>query len=64
MSTNAISVEDVAWDLEPLVDGQGDAGVDRLLDEAQQRADDFAQRHAGKVADLDGPGLATAMAEL
>ncbi|HEV2820888.1 MAG TPA: M3 family oligoendopeptidase, partial [Solirubrobacteraceae bacterium] len=64
MSTHATSADDVAWDLEPLVDGQGDAGVDRLLDEAQQRADDFAQRHAGQVAALDGPGLASAMAEL
>jgi oligoendopeptidase F len=36
----------------------------RLLDEAQQRADAFAAQFAGKVAELDGPGLATAMAEL
>ena len=64
MTTHATSADDVAWDLEPLVDGQGDAGVDGLLDEAQRRADAFAQRHAGSVGDLDGPGLATAMAEL
>jgi len=64
MTTRPTSADDVAWDLEPLVDGQGDAGVDRLLDEAQQRADAFAQRYAGKVAELNGPGLVAAMAEL
>jgi oligoendopeptidase F len=56
--------EDVAWDLEPLVDGDGEAGADRLLDDAERRATAFAQQHAGKVAELDGPGLAAAMAEL
>ena len=25
---------DVAWDIEPLVDGEAEAGVDALLDEA------------------------------
>ncbi|QEC47764.1 M3 family oligoendopeptidase [Baekduia soli] len=56
--------QDVAWDLEPLVDGEGEPGADRMLDEAQRRADAFAEQHAGKVAQLDGPGLAAAMAEL
>src|SRR4051794_4894283 len=55
MSTTA--VESVAWDLEPLVGGEGPAGVDRQLDEAAERADAFAAAHAGKVAALDGPGL-------
>jgi oligoendopeptidase F len=57
-------VEEVAWDLEALVDGEGPAGVDRQLDEAEQRATAFAERYAGKVADLDGPGLEQAMREL
>ena len=35
-----------------------------LLDEAQRRADAFADAHAGQVAELDGPGLAAAMHEL
>src|SRR3954447_23922144 len=56
--------ESVAWDLEPLVDGEGEAGADRLLDEAERRASAFAEQHAGKVAQLDGPGLAAAVAEL
>jgi oligoendopeptidase F len=62
MTTTAL--EDVAWDLDPLVDGEGESGADRLLDEAEQRATAFAQQHAGKVAELDGPGLAAAMTEL
>jgi oligoendopeptidase F len=62
MSTTAL--ESVAWDLDPLVDGEGEAGADRLLDEADRRATTFQQQHAGKVADLDGPGLAAAIAEL
>ena len=32
------SAADVAWDLEPLVDGAGEGGVDALLDEAEARA--------------------------
>jgi oligoendopeptidase F len=62
MSTTA--PESVAWDLDPLVDGEGEAGADRFLAEADQRATTFAEAHAGKVADLDGPGLAAAIAEL
>ncbi|WP_354701323.1 Oligoendopeptidase F, plasmid [Paraconexibacter sp. AEG42_29] len=61
---SATAVETVAWNLEPLVDGEGPAGVDRQLDEAATRADAFAVAYAGKVAALDGPGLVTAMAEL
>jgi oligoendopeptidase F len=57
-------VLEVAWDLEPLVDGQGPAGVDRQLDEADTRATAFAERYAGRLAELDGPGLEEAMREL
>jgi len=57
-------VQDVAWDLDPLVDGEGEAGADRLLAEADGRAAAFATAHAGRVAELDGPGLAQAMREL
>jgi len=59
-------VERVAWDLDPLLDsaGAGTAGVEELLDEAQRRADAFAARHAGGIAELDGPGLVDAMREL
>src|ERR687894_650298 len=69
MATHEVAdpeVEGVAWDLDPLLDGAGEgaAGVEALLDEAQRRADAFAAAHAGKVAELDGAGLAAAMTEL
>jgi oligoendopeptidase F len=59
-----MDVQDIAWDLDPLVDGQGAEGVDLMLAEADQRAAAFAERHAGRVSALDGPGLAAAMSEL
>jgi oligoendopeptidase F len=58
------TLDDVAWDLDPLVDGEGEPGADRLLNEAQERSATFAERHQGKVAEIDGPGLAGAVAEL
>jgi oligoendopeptidase F len=69
MSTTADHLSDpellqTEWDLSPLVDGEGDAGVDRQLEEANRRASAFAERLAGKVAQLDGPGLRPAMHEL
>jgi oligoendopeptidase F len=52
------------WDLSPLVGGDLDGGVERQLDEAKRLADDFAQRHAGAVAQLDSDGLRAAMLQL
>jgi oligoendopeptidase F len=60
-------VLEVAWDLDPLLEGYGDepvAAIDAMLADAQQRADAFAERYAGRVAELDGPGLVEAMTEL
>jgi oligoendopeptidase F len=60
-------LQEVAWDLSDLLNGAGDdpqAGVDALLADAQRRADAFAERYAGKVGELDGPGLVEAMREL
>jgi oligoendopeptidase F len=59
-------LDSVAWDLNHLLDGREDpaASVDAMLAEAQERADAFAAKHAGKVADLDGAGLIEAMNEL
>jgi oligoendopeptidase F len=57
-------VAGVAWDLEPLVRGEGEAGVRALLDEAAGRAEAFAAQHAGAVAELDAAGLRAAMEEL
>jgi oligoendopeptidase F len=53
-----------AWDLEPLVDGEGADGAGRRLEEALRRARAFAERHAGHVAELDAAGLRAAMQEL
>jgi oligoendopeptidase F len=53
-----------AWDLEPLVQGEGPDGVERRLAEALQRAERFAERYAGKLGELDSDGLGEAMQEL
>jgi oligoendopeptidase F len=53
-----------AWDLEPLVEGDGPAGVEQRLDDALQRAQAFASRYAGKLGELDSGGLREAMQEL
>jgi oligoendopeptidase F len=53
-----------AWDLEPLVEGEGQEGVQRRLDDALERAQAFATRYAGRLGELDGAGLREAMREL
>lgn len=61
-------LQEVAWDLTDLLNGAGggdpQAGVDALLADAQARADRFAETYAGKLAEIDGAGLVTAMREL
>src|ERR687893_35163 len=59
-----MTVEDVSWDLSPLVHGEGDAGADRLIDEATERAQAFADSYAGRVADLTSEEFAAAVTEL
>ena len=53
-----------AWDLEPLVDGEGEEGVERRMREALERGQTFAGRYAGKLDELDSAGLREAMQEL
>jgi oligoendopeptidase F len=53
-----------AWDLEPLVEGEGPDGVERRLADALERGQAFAGRHAGKLDELDAAGLKEAMQEL
>ncbi len=53
-----------AWDLEPLVEGEGRDGVGRRLEAALERAQAFAERFAGKLSELDSAGLKAAMEEL
>jgi oligoendopeptidase F len=57
-------VAGVAWDLDPLVDGQGEEGVRSLLAQGAERADAFAATYAGRLAELDAAGLAAAMRQL
>jgi oligoendopeptidase F len=53
-----------AWDLEPLLDGDGPAGVEQRLSAALERAQAFSARYAGKLEELDSAGLREAMGEL
>jgi oligoendopeptidase F len=53
-----------AWNLADLVDGEGEEGVHRRLDEALERSRAFAERHAGKVAEFGVDDLRDAMTEL
>jgi oligoendopeptidase F len=57
-------LQETAWDLESLVDGDGQDGVERRLSEALARAQVFAERYAGKLDDPDSGGLREAMSEL
>ncbi len=53
-----------AWDLSPLVEGEGTEGVERRLSDALARAQAFAQSYAGRLDELDSAGLRAAMNEL
>src|ERR1700730_3939944 len=57
-------LEETAWDLQPLLDGEGPEGVERRLEDALEQAQAFAARYAGKLGDLDGAVLQRAMQEL
>jgi oligoendopeptidase F len=66
-ATSDPELDAVAWDLTHLLDGGGGdpgAAVDAMLAAAQERADAIAAAHAGKVDQLDGPGLVALMREL
>src|ERR1700730_12730244 len=53
-----------AWDLEPLVEGEGKEGVERRLTEALERSKGFSERYAGRVAECDAGEPREAMPEL
>jgi oligoendopeptidase F len=57
-------LEQAAWDLDPLVGGEGEAGVEARMQEALTRAQAFAERYAGKLGELNSAGFAQAMREL
>jgi oligoendopeptidase F len=52
---------DVAWSLDDLVPGDGEAGVDALLDEAATLADGISTQYREQIASLDASGLAELM---
>lgn len=52
------------WNLAPLLDGDEQDGVDRLLSRADAIAAELTRLHQGHVAELDGAGLTAAMRAL
>jgi len=67
-ATTDPDVQHVAWDLGHLLDGQGNGdaarAVEAMLEDATAKAGEFADRHRGRLAELDGAGLAAAMQAL
>jgi oligoendopeptidase F len=53
---------DLTWDIQPLVDGRGEAAVEALLDQARARAERLAG-HKGKVSGFSASDLARFMTE-
>jgi oligoendopeptidase F len=53
-----------AWNLDPLVGGEGPDGARAQLTESLERSQAFAASYAGKLGDLDSSGLEQAMREL
>lgn len=62
-SDSDLTAADVAWDLDPLVDGEGAEGVETLLDEAQRAAGALAD-YRGRIDTLDAGELAGLMKAL
>ena len=60
--TKTIPVEEVTWDLEPLIADRG-TDIDALLDEADRRAESLAEQH-GKIAMMGPAELSAFMSEL
>lgn len=63
----AIDLQDVAWNLDPLLDGGADdpdAAVTAMIADAQRRAEAFAETYQGALGEIDGAGLVAAMREL
>ncbi|HEY7438712.1 MAG TPA: M3 family oligoendopeptidase [Acidimicrobiia bacterium] len=58
-----LTAADVAWDLEPLVDGRGASGIDALVATAEKLATGLEQ-YRGRIAELDASGIAGVMREM
>ena len=57
-------LQSTEWDLDELVEGKGQDGVERQLDAAIDLSDEFAAAYSGRLAELDSAELATAMRQL
>ena len=62
-TTEITGAEEVAWDLSDLFEGIDDPRIDEEIARAEADAAAFRERYHGKVAELDAPSLATAVAE-
>jgi oligoendopeptidase F len=58
------ALAEARWNLEPLVEDGGAERALAMLDEAQERAEAFADRYRGRLDELDAAGFAEAMREL
>ena len=58
-----LTAEEISWDLDPLVDGAGLEGVNRLLDQAEALTTEL-EGWRGRIAELDASELASAMTTL
>ena len=56
--------EAAVWDLEPIVEHQGECGARQLLEQARSRADALAAGLVGGVGELQVDGLVSAVGEL
>jgi oligoendopeptidase F len=54
--------EGLTWDIDTLVDGRGEAGVDALLDEARNKAEKLADKK-GQIADFTASDMARFMTD-
>ncbi|GAC1371888.1 MAG: M3 family oligoendopeptidase [Actinomycetota bacterium] len=64
MSTTTTGAEAVSWELGDLYGGPEDPALQGDLAQALADSQAFRQRYRGHVGELDGPGLALAVAEL
>ena len=55
--------EGIGWNLDDLYHGPDDPQLEADLAAAKRRAEAFARAYRGRIATLDGPGLAAALAE-
>lgn len=59
-----LDLEAAVWNLEPIVDHQGEAGARRLLEQARSRAETFSSTFTGRLAELEVDALVGAVREL